>query len=572
MALKASRRRQASPPASDKPRAARVPGTSAWLCLITALFGLMFSFGGALHGPFLFDDFHLPFLDPHADQMPARFWIGGVRPLLMATYWANFALSGTNTLSWHIVNLILHFTASLLFFLILRRLGILMAAGPNWSPWFGAGLFLLHPLQTESVNYVAGRSELLCAVFVLLAWLLFLRYFDTQLPASGTIAILLCCGAAVLSKESGVWVAALLVFTDVYWNRQGLAMQFRRKTALYLTGLACLVATVFLILRSLAGSSTAGVGTGVGHWGYALTQCRSILTYLRLFLWPAGQSLDWRLPTFHSIWDDGGWVYVTGLAAVFVAVYFLFPRFKVVSFGLLLFLLALMPTSSFVPLQDNLAERRMYLPLAGLVIAVLGVAGAMRMNAKVRNVAFTLALAAPAFATRSRTRLWSDDLLMWQNVIAQDPGNARAHSWLGGALAVRNDCAGAAREYKSAVALEGITLAGGTNLATAYECSRQPELALATWRQLVKTQPNANAYNRIGYLEAVRNNIQPSLDAFEAALLLDPNNATAYAYRGTANAALRRTAAAKVDFLRAITLDPGNAIATAGMSHLPKEP
>lgn len=572
MGLKANRRRQESAPATDTPRGATwISNLPLWLCSLAAICGLIFSFGGALRGPFIFDDFHLPFLDPHAADMPARFWVGGVRPLLMATYWANFAVSGTNTQAYHVVNLVLHFTAGALFFLILRRLGTL-APTPNWSAWFGAGLFLLHPLQTESVNYVAGRSELLCAVFVLLAWLLFLRYFDKTLPAWGTLGILLCCGAAVLSKESGVWVAALLAVTDVYWNRQGLAMQFRRKAALYLTGLAGLLSAVFLILRSLGDSVTAGPGTGVGRWAYALTQCRSILTYLRLFLWPAGQSLDWRQPTFHSLWDSGAWMYLIGLAAVLGTVYFLYPRFKMVSFGLLLFLLGLMPTSSFVPLQDNLAERRMYLPLAGLVIALLGTAGTLRIHDKVRNAAFTVLLLAAAWATHGRSRLWSDDLLMWQDVIALDPGNARAHSWLGGALAMRNDCGGAAREYKRAVDLEGMTLANGTNLGTAYECSRQPELALNTWRQLVRLHPNANAYNRIGYLEAVRNNIQPSLEAFEEALRLDPNNATAYAYRGTANAALRRTAAAKDDFRRALKLEPGNAIATAGLSRLPKEP
>ncbi len=554
------------------PSAVGVFRASAWLYAAAGILGLLFAFGEALRGPFIFDDFHLPFLDTHADQMPPRFWIGGVRPLLMATYWANYAMSGTNTQSYHVVNLILHFTATVLFFLILKRLGTLAPTDRNWSAWFGAGLFLLHPLQTESVDYVAGRSEILCAVFVFSAWLLFLRYFDTELPVMATVGILLCCAAAVLSKESGVCAAALLACTDVYWNREGLARQLRRKAALYLAALAGLMAAVFLILRALGSSSTAGFGAGTGSGAYALTQCRSILTYLRLFIWPTGQNLDWRQPTFYSLRDGGVWPYVIGLAVLVAGVRLMYPKAKIVSFGLLLFLLALMPTSSFVPLQDNLAERRMYLPVAGLIIAVTGAVGWLRIGMRARSVAFTVLLAVLALASHNRSRLWSDELLMWQNVIARDPGNARAHSWLGGALAMRNDCAGAAREYKSALEIEGMTLTNGANLGAAYECSWQPDLALATWRRLVAIHPDANAYNRIGYLEATKDQIQPSFEAFGNALRLDPNNATAYAYRGTANMALRNTTSAKKDFLRAIALDPGNAIATAGMRQLPKEP
>ena len=66
----------------------------------------------SLTGPIIFDDFHLPFSDPNAARMPVRFWIGGVRPLLMATYWLNYAISGTKTFSYHAVNLLIHATAA----------------------------------------------------------------------------------------------------------------------------------------------------------------------------------------------------------------------------------------------------------------------------------------------------------------------------------------------------------------------------------------------------------------------------------------------------------------------------
>src|SRR5215469_15550923 len=106
MASKTPRRKRAS---ADSGRNSATPWllTTPWLFAM-ALAVALAAYGPALHGSFIFDDFHLPFADPHAAEMPWRFWIGGVRPVLMLTYWANFLVSGADTLSYHVVNVILH--------------------------------------------------------------------------------------------------------------------------------------------------------------------------------------------------------------------------------------------------------------------------------------------------------------------------------------------------------------------------------------------------------------------------------------------------------------------------------
>src|SRR5579863_4750492 len=100
----------------------------------------------SLSGPVIFDDFHLPFSDPNAATMPARFWIGGVRPLLMATYWLNYTISGTTTFSYHAVNLLIHAAAAVVVFFVLQRILKLASIEKNafLLSLFGAGIFLLH--------------------------------------------------------------------------------------------------------------------------------------------------------------------------------------------------------------------------------------------------------------------------------------------------------------------------------------------------------------------------------------------------------------------------------------------
>ena len=122
---------------------------------------------------------------------------------------------------------------------------------------------------------------------------------------------------------------------------------------------------------------------------------------------------------------------------------------------------------------------------------------------------------------------------------------------------------------RKAVELEGLNEISGGNLATAYECAGQNDLALDTYKSLVAVHPDAAAWTRIGYLEALKERVAGSLAAFENALRLDPNNSVAYSYRGTGRLALGDMAGARSDFQRALALDPGNAVAAGGLSRIP---
>jgi tetratricopeptide (TPR) repeat protein len=549
----------------------------AWLWFFpAALAAVAIFFSPAVQGPFVFDDYLLPFANPRAARMPVSFWIGGVRPVLIATYWANFLIAGTQPLSYHLVNLILHAIAGTLVFFILRRLLAISGArvNPYASALFGAGVFLLHPLQTESVDYIAGRSELVCAVFFFSAWLVFLKRFESKTSLATAAAILLCGAFAVLGKENAVSLPAVLLATDLYWRKYSIAEQIGKRLALYVPCLAGALTAAVLILGRLAHSNSAGFSSGATPFQYALTQCRVILTYIRLFFVPVGQSADWGIALYRSFADGAAWIYALGIATLVGGIFWLYRRARMVSFGLLVFLLLLAPTSSFVPIHDAMAERRMYMPIAGLVLALLGTVGGLqlRLNTRVPAALATAVLVVLAGLSFRRSEVWASDFRLWQDVIAKDPGNARAHMGLAGAMMLKGECAGAAREYRIVFDQEGMNEINARNLAEAYRCNRQFDEALTILRALVAVKPVAEAYNRIGYIEAVRGNANESLAAFESALRADPNNATAYAYRGTARLALKDPAHAREDFQRALALDPDNAVAAVGMANLQRQP
>ena len=163
------------------PAAPAEPGPSLALCtrllhrVLRALSGV---FAGALNGPFLLDDSYLPYMLPNFYVLPIGDWIRGLRPLLMFSFWLNFKESGNQvTFGYHLVNVALHFLNGVLIYFAIRK--VLSWINVERSRQeilaaFAAGLFLFHPIQTESVSYVASRSETLSLVFILAAYVVFL--------------------------------------------------------------------------------------------------------------------------------------------------------------------------------------------------------------------------------------------------------------------------------------------------------------------------------------------------------------------------------------------------------------
>jgi Flp pilus assembly protein TadD len=329
------------------------------------------------------------------------------------------------------------------------------------------------------------------------------------------------------------------------------------------------------ILHSLGGAATAGFSTqGVTPARYALTECRAILTYIRLYLIPVGQNGDWGLDFYRTLRDGGAWVYLLGMIALVAVIVWTYRRARLLSFGLLTFLVMLLPTSSIVPIKDAIAERRMYVPVVGLILASIWALDHFRPRVQilretgVLRVTLGLLLVVVAALTFQRSQAWSSDTILWADSASKNPSNSRAHMGLGTAYLRHGFCAGAVKEYQIVDRLVGSSFEVTLNMAAAYQCNRQPELALQELRKVAAISPSAEIYDRIGYLEATLGHVPPALESFENALRLNPNDATAYSYRGTAKLALKDAAGAQADLRRALELQPANDLALEGLATL----
>jgi len=365
---------------------------------------LLVVYSPALHGPLLFDDHVLPFGQRQFSEAPLKAWISGVRPLLMITYWFNYQLSGTETFGYHVFNILLHLVNGILVFSLLR----ILAPGRDLLCGFCAALFLLHPLQTESVAYLAGRSELVVGFFSLSAVLVFLRHGSNEW--SWVLLVTGLIGAAIFSKEQALALIPLLLFLESGWfenasrMRDVLRDRIRRDWRLWALLLAIGLAGAAMVWQVVRNSPSAGFAVAGRQPGaYFLTECRVVFQYLRLFFLPIGQNIDPHPPISHSIWQYGAAFWLGALVLTIAVSFRLRHRAPLATGGVLIFLILLAPTSSVIPLFDPMAEHRMYLPMIGLCLVLIDVLGRVRIRAGYAAAALicATALSATFIYTRS---------------------------------------------------------------------------------------------------------------------------------------------------------------------------
>jgi len=207
----------------------------------------------------------------------------------------------------------------------------------------------------------------------------------------------------------------------------------------------------------------------------------------------------------------------------------------------------------------------MYVPIVGLILATIALALRFRMSAETLKPVAVGVLACVAFLCWHRSQVWVSDVTFWQDSAIKNPANARAYYGLGVALMKSSRCAAAIPEFVAARSRDPGNYELVWDLASAYDCNRQPELAVSLLRSFAAARPSPANYNRLAQVEASLGHTTQAMEAIENALRLDPNNSTSLAYRGLAKLALNDYSGADVDFQRALDIEPDNKVAQHGL-------
>jgi len=446
--------------------------------LLAALAVLTWSL--AALGGFHEDDFHSIVENPHLESLASvpRYFVDAttfdrfpqnamVRPLLLVTFALNRAVTGEGPAGFLAVNALLHLACALFVFLLARELLARSGrTGRDGVALLAAGLFVLHPIHAEAVGFAHGRSDLLSTALLLGATLLFVRGGG---GARGTAAAVGVGALAMLAKETAVVLPALFVAAASaaprgFSPRRLAATIARALPAFALSGLYLvyrhgLLGSVGVDLsaeRFAAGADPLS-GGGRGILENCLTQAKAMAAYGSLWLWPWPE----RLSAAHDIAPAASALepaVLFSLAALSLLVFAAALRAARRGDGLPLALVifaaaALAPTSSLVPLNAIMAERRLHLAsfaiaLAAAVVLARAVPGPLRSPRLCAAL-----LAALSVAAIVRVRDFRTEESLWSAAARTSPSSARAHLNLGNALMDSGDPAAAAGEYERAARL-----------------------------------------------------------------------------------------------------------------------
>jgi tetratricopeptide (TPR) repeat protein len=379
MARKRSGRSAVRPAARPHSLSASWDSRARAACIVLA--GIL-AYANSLTGPFLFDDQNSIVDNPQIRQLwplteplsPPRDTPVAGRPLVNLSFALNYAWGGLDVRGYHVANIAIHLIAALILFGVVRRTLSL----PGLVEWFGrsstnlawlcALIWALHPLQTEAVNYLSQRTESMMGLFYLLTLYCAIRALDARRPHRWRAASVIACAMGMTCKESMVTAPLMVVLYDRIFVFDSLKASAQARWGLY-SGLA---ATWLALAALMLGGprSSVGFSTSTDPWTYFLNQMPIIVRYLGLTVWPRSLVLDYGLPRSISLGEvivPAAALVGLGLASLLLLVYR--PR---LGFLAAWFFITLAPTSSFVPIATEVgAERRMYLPLAAIVVSVV---------------------------------------------------------------------------------------------------------------------------------------------------------------------------------------------------------
>jgi tetratricopeptide (TPR) repeat protein len=409
------------------------------------------------HNGFHFDDIHSIVDNPSIRSIrniPQFFKDGSTssvlpqnqayRPVVTTSLALDYAMgNGYDLFAFHITTFLLFLAQGLMMMVLFQHLLRLSSANKytGYIALFATAWYMLHPAIAETVNYIIARSDIQSTVAVLAAFVLYIR----SPFCKKTFLYLVPVGIGALAKPPAVMFAPLfLVYLLLFEEKIGVLDLFKRAHfKRLLTGIRkslpafIFCAAMYLLISKLTPKTWEPGGSSPMQ--YLITQPYVILHYFSTFFWPTGLSADTDWGLLPSLWDARFFIGCAFILVMLVIAIYTSQKaiLRPISFGIIWFFLALIPTSSIIPLGEVLNDHRMYFPFIGLTISVSWTLGLILFryidSARLATVKYKALILTPvfvllcscAYGTWKRNNVWHSEESLWRNVTLKSPNNAR---------------------------------------------------------------------------------------------------------------------------------------------------
>lgn len=447
---------------------------------------------------------------------------GGVRsnfyrPLQQITYMLDYSVWKLNVVGFHLTNTLLHiFVALVVYWLI-----YLICSNKKIS-FVTSILFLIHPVHTETVAYIADRSDLLSALFILLA----LVFYIKQLSSRNTriyILILLSYLFALLSKEYSLIFPVLLVVYSNIFEKKLLIKEF-----ISILSMALIYIILRMTILKFPSSEIVPIPTlfqRIPSFFLAISE------YFRLLLLPFNLHMEYVFKLFKFSEPK----VITGVITMFFLLSYGFRKRKtdkLISFSIFWYFVTLLPVSNLFPINAYMSEHWLYLPSIGffLILAQIIVAIYDTKFFRVLAVSFVIILLFfYSYLTIRQNNYWRDRLFFNKRTLQYAPNSPKIHNNLCKVYTEIGNNQEAIMACKKAIALKPNFADAYYNLANVYKISGMYEDAIMTLEKAKKINQNEKiVYYELGSLYEKVSKKKEAIEAYCKATEIDRNYLEAY--------------------------------------------
>ena len=486
------------------------------------------------------------------------------------SYWLNtlhYKLAQFEPFVYRRTNILFHCLAGILIFLFIAQLLKLRSkeSFAHKYAYFIASitstLFLLHPVQTQTVSYVIqGQLEGLSAFFCLsiaTCFFYFSQAKTTVIKILLTGAIVFLCIIGCGTKEITIILPFLIPLIDWFFIAQGNWKNFKSRlwmhaliaTTIWSCYIWLLGKNFFINVFSLnvhhdntIGNVINPTGEKITAWPFFISQFKVILHYLFMFIWPFNICVDydWKICSSFAATD----CIIPFLALLLIALTVLYAlkknRISLYAFGMLWFFICMAPRSTIMPSTELLADYKTYLASIGwlFIIAIFLInlyrwlmnTHPLFKNKYVIGTIITLSLISLSFMTYERNKVWRSGIEFWRDIVEKSPTKARGYNNYGINLVQQEDIKNAIWCFKRAIQIEPYTYPDPyNNLSAAYALQGKLDLAIKALRASLKINPGQpRSYNNLGIYLKEQGEHEWAEKSFQQAVLIYPHYGKAH--------------------------------------------
>ncbi|MBU2436606.1 MAG: tetratricopeptide repeat protein [Candidatus Omnitrophica bacterium] len=493
------------------------------------------------------------------------------RPVVTISYFIDYSLWKLNPFGYHLTNLLLHIFNAILLYVFIN-----LIAKNKKIALLTSLLFTLHPANSEAVNGIAFREDLLAFLFFISSFILFIKLTDY----AGRKKVLCYIGSLVLfllalfSKEMALVLPILFILYDYSFSfgekTKNTFRSFRFGYAGYFFA-ALLYLWIWKLIKGDIGEFfIAYPYPGGNFYTNLLTMSGVFVTYIQWLFLP--------INVHPAVSDDPSFIFSSffnprALLCVGVIIFSLALAIKMhrsskkVSFSILWFFVTLLPVSNIFPISNLMASRYLYIPSVGFcfLIAYLlfklsklkvlfASLGALRKAAK--NIAIVL-LGVYSIFTITHNSIWRDNTVLWSTIVEFYPSNAFARTSLGESFKKKGLLKEAAKEYRIAISLNPHYSPAHRALGIYYYEKGMLEESIKEFEKTIELNPNSpSAHTNLGASLGNKGLYPKAIGCFKKAINIDSGYTSAYNNLGVTYARMKKWSDAKNAWEKVLKIKP----------------